>query len=182
MARLHISSHTSVVWCRWVVFTQCCRAFGRRGQPAWQLQTTQQQQQISVDVMCCNVDSSELALQIKMLSLTSASFLSPALSRWYFWHALEPWVWFWACWFWPCTWSACAAAARTWTKTAKGPRPAASPGSPSSQVSSCGESERLNGAACFLWCHRTRRLFSRSIDKKMWSKYDVRARPQILRL
>lgn len=41
----------------------------------------QQQQQISVDVMCCNVDSSELALQIKMLSLTSASFLSPALSR-----------------------------------------------------------------------------------------------------
>lgn len=37
--------------------------------------------QISVDVMCCNVDSSELALQIKMLSLTSASFLSPALSR-----------------------------------------------------------------------------------------------------
>lgn len=41
----------------------------------------QQQQQISVDVMCCNVDSSELALQIKMLSLTSASFPSPALSR-----------------------------------------------------------------------------------------------------
>lgn len=41
----------------------------------------QQQQQISVDVMCCNVDSSELALQNKMLSLTSAPFLCPALSR-----------------------------------------------------------------------------------------------------
>lgn len=83
-----------------------------------------------------------------------SSRLSLSLSSlWYSWAAWRLQGSASTCSAWPSTWAACAAAAKTKRRRARGPTPAASPGPRSPPASSAGErAEARGGGGRELWC------------------------------